>query len=328
LESNRLFVSKDESKIINIYTDVSIFEKNDTTLTMKSRFCKLKNPDKVCISPNGEFMAVKNNNGLIEVYNLDSENTIFKGKGPRTFGGNMFFLDDVTLLSSTEEGTIYILDILTGNINYCSCDMDLNYVELVEITSTKYFVLGNNKSNGDTSIYSLSFNERIAEIKLLYISSAKLNTGAARFINDKLYVVSEDNEMFAYNYDIKSNLLISEKKIKILEQPDVIEFTEHAFDTIHQIISDVGIDLSPSLFPIGITATIKDKYIVIAFNLGLAVVDIDDWKCVTKIPLKYGISSVLVTDNGKYMWFGSSKGIQCFFIKDVIKGIISEKSIY
>jgi len=130
------------------------------------------------------------------------------------------------------------------------------------------------------------------------------------------------------SFEINQKLLESAGEMYLTGLFYTEESSESEKDTIHQIISDVGIDLSPSLFPIGITATIKDKYIVIAFNLGLAVVDIDDWKCVTKIPLKYGISSVLVTDNGKYMWFGSSKGIQCFFIKDVIKGIISEKSIY
>ena len=320
MESNRLFVSQDGQYFVNIYFDVDLYEPNADTLTFKKRLSKIKNPDTVCFSNNGNLIAIKNNNNLIEVYNSSSELRILKGKGPRAFGGRMFFVDNTTLLSSTEEGLIYTLDILTGNVSYCFDRINLNYVELVEITPGKYFVLGNKKATSDTDIYSLSFNERVATIKLLHSTLSKLDTNSSSFIKHKLYAISEGNELFVFNYDIKNNSLVQEKIIPILKQSDVTEFTEHAFDIIREMVPDIDINLSANLFPIGITATSIDKYIIIAFNLGLIVFDIYECKCVSKIPLKYGLSSIIATDNGKYMWFSSSNGIQCSSIENLIIG--------
>ena len=326
MESNRLFVSQDGKYFVNIYLDVTVYEQNGDTLIFKKRLGKMKNPDTVCFSGNGKLVAIKNNNNLIEIYNLSSGLRLFKGKGPRVSGGKVFFIDDTTLLSSTEDGMIYTLDILTGNVRYCSDGVNLNYVELIEITPSKYFILGNKKATGDTNIYILSFDDQVAGIKLLQSISARLDTSSAIFIKNKLYAVSENNELFVYNCDIKSNSLVQEKIIPLLKKSNVIEFTEHAFDMIHHVAPSIDINFSPSLFPIGITAALREKYIVIAFNLGLVVFDICKCQCVSKIPLQYGISSILATDNGKYIWFASSNGIQYSSIKNVINGIAPEKA--
>lgn len=320
MESNRLFVSKDGKHFVNIYLDVTIYEKNDCILIFKKQLSKIKNPDTACFSNNGKLIAVKNNNNLIEVYDSSSRLRILKGKAPRTFGGRMFFVDDTTLLSSTEDGMIYTFDILTGNVSYCFDRINLNYVELVEITPGKYFVLGNKKATSDTDIYSLSFDEQVATIELLHSTLSKLDTNSSNFIKNKLYAISKNNELFVFNYDIKSNSLIQEKIIPILKQSDVTEFTDHAFDIIREMVPDIDINLSASLFPVGITATSIDKYIIIAFNLGVVVFDVYEYKCIAKIPLKHGISSIATTDNGKYIWFSSSNGILCSSIENVIKG--------
>lgn len=299
--------------------DVTIYEQNDCKLIFKKKLGKIKNPDTACFSNNGKLIAVKNNNNLIEVYNSSSGLRIFKGKGPRTVGGGMFFVDNTTLLSSTKEGVIYTFDILTGNVSYCFDRINLNYVELVEITPGKYFVLGSNKATGDTDIYSLYFDEQVANIELLHSTLSKLDTNSLKFIKNKLYAISTNKELFVFNYDIKSNSLVQEKIIPILKQSDVTQFTEHAFDIIREMVPDIDINLSACLFPIGITATSIDKYIIIAFNLGLVVFDVYEYKCISKIPLKYGISSIATTDNGKYIWFSSSNGIRCSSIKNLIK---------
>lgn len=319
MESIRLFVSKDEKYFVNLYIDVTLYEKDNTNFTFKKRLGKMKNPYTVCFSHNGELVAVENNNNLIEVYNLNSGLRIFKGKGARAWGGNIYFLDDTTLLSSTYDGMVYTLDISTGNVVCHFNNRQLRNVEIVEISPSKYLILGNEIESNTTSIYSLFFENLLPNIKLLYSASLALHTRSACWVNNKLYAVSAaGNELLIYNINENSNLEVKEECIHILNQSDVVEFTKHAFDIIHQIAPDVASNLSPSLFPIGIASAFENKYVIVAFNFGLIVLDVKENKCVSKLPLKAGISSILVTDKGEHIWLSSATGLQLISISDII----------
>ena len=320
MDSVHLFFSKDEKYLVNIYIEVSLYEIIGDSLMFKQQLGKLKNPDMVCFSEDGKRVAVKNNNNIIEVYDALSGVRTFEGKGPREFGGRIFFADDNVLLSSTEKGTVYTVDILSGKVN-CYEIGSYDYMELVEINSCKYLILSNERSSNVTDFHLLTFSGREASIKPLYSTSTALDTHSAAFYDDKLYAVSKDNELYVYGYNKEYDLLEPEKTISLLLQEDSEPFSDDTSEWVWNLIKSVDADFSYPIFPIGISATSNDKYIVVSFNTGIAVVDINEWKCERYTPTKYRISFVASTDNNSQIWFATSSGIKRCAVESVLNGV-------
>jgi len=326
MDSNRLFISQDQKHFVNIYTEVSLYEKNGDILTFKKQLGKLKNPDTICFSDVGDRVAVKNNNNIIEVYDVKSGLKVFKGKGPREFGGKLFFVDDNTLLSSTEKGKIYTINIINGNVS-CYENTVSDQTELVKITTYKYLMLSNKKSSNATDIYLLSFREHTASITPVCAALTVLDLYSASFINGKLYAVSESNELFVYGYSEENDQMKLEKRTSLFPQRNEKVFSDAVADTVLRLMHSVAVDFSPSVFPIGICATSGDKYILISFNFGIMVFDINEWKCERWIPTKYGISFVAPTDNNRQIWFATSSGVKYSTFDCILRGVAPKDAI-
>ena len=314
MESNNLFVSPNGEYFINLYIDITVCKKENDALVFHKNLEKMKNPDTVCFSDDSALFAVKNNNNLVDVYRADSFTKIFKVKGPREFGGKMFFLDNERLLSSTESGKIYTLDIITGNM-CCLYDLNLTYAEILQASNNRFFVFGNDLEC--THIFLLSFDKRETSIKPIYSSKAKLRTNALSFADNRIYALFQSNEavdLFVFRYGITDNTMKVEDCIRILTESDCAKLKKHAsdkiFEQIYKIAPNVNIDFSPCISPLNITSTFQERFIIIAFNYMLAVFDVKEKKCVRRHALDAGIASFLLTDEGQHIWLSSGAGLK------------------
>jgi len=187
LESLRLFVSPDGEYFVNLHFDTTLHRRSGNDLIFCKKLSTIKNPDTVCFSDDSKMAAVKNNNNLIEIFNLDSGKRIFKGEGTREFGCEMFFVDNTTLLSSTYSGKIFTVDITTGQMN-CLGQLNLDNVEIIKVNNNRYLILGDERDNS-TSVLSLSIEKNEATINLIHSCSARVYTHKSCFVNNKLYVL-------------------------------------------------------------------------------------------------------------------------------------------
>ena len=316
MESNRLFVSKDEKHFVNLYLDATVCEYRNASLIPIKKLSKMKNPDTVCFSDNGKKVALKSNNNTVEVYSLETMKNIFKGYGPRMFGGKMFFADDTTLLSSTEDGTIYTTDIITGNIKHFH-NLNLKNVDIIQANKSEYFILAN-KENDGASIFRLTFENKETRIMLIYSSLEGMDTSVSCFTNNKLYSLSKNNELLIFSYDADKCLMALKDCISIFNEADVEQFTSHAFDKIHKSTPRLNLQLDPQMIAVGITPMLMERYIIIAFNYALIVFDIKRNASICKLPLSNGITSILTTAEGEHIWLSSPIGLQHILTRDIL----------
>ena len=113
--STRCFSSSDGQYLVNLYFDAELYKREDENLVFVKNLGKLKNPYNAAFSPDGSKVLVKNNNALIEIYEISSFKKTTKTKAPKD-SKYVYFLDNERLIFSTESGMLYTLDIWTSEL--------------------------------------------------------------------------------------------------------------------------------------------------------------------------------------------------------------------
>ena len=313
MESNRLFASPNEEKFINVYINATLCEKRGDHLVPLKDLGRMKNPDTVCFSHSGKLIAIKNNNGLIEIYDSTSGHRIFKTKGPKKFGGRMYFLGEKMLLSSTEDGIIYAQDVSNDTMLF-SQNIQLNNVDIVNLSEDSFLVLGNDEDSGTTKIHLLSVHTNKADMVLLEQVPAMLDTEVASYIDGKLYALSKDNMLFIFAFDADNTALLLESTI-VLRNSETSKFSEKA--SFFKRLAAMGFNTTPSVFPVAIVKLPEDQ-ILLAYNLGGIVFDTKKKTCMQSIPFVFGITSVLSINEGRQLWFSTGEGVRCISSNDIL----------
>lgn len=313
MQSNGLSLSKNQKYIVSTYFDFSLYKLNGKDITFVKNLGELKNPDRAVFFDNDSKILVRNNNTLIEVYDINTLKRLFKRRCSGAYEGQIHFVDNDTFISSNSKGSVYSLCISENSIKYHVQEIRLVNTDIFHLKAKKFILIGESEASQRTQIYLLIWDGKSLISKHLYSTSLTF-WNQMLFMDSRLYFVTLDNRLVEYEYHETDDSLTDERIIH--------DFSKHNLENIFdhkECISEI-FDLPFVLIFRNMCLCGNNKHLTLAFNGGLVVLDAASFEFVSIIPTKDWIDTILITED-KYLWLSSGLSVRVCLIDDVAKGI-------
>lgn len=125
LLSHDILLLQDNKTLVNIGTNIRIYDLSSNPPSLAQTLKSLKNPSHVAVSANRELIAYSNTSGHIAVHNFKTGELLWKSKCFNEEGSQLYFIEDDTKLLTVcnvqkDEkyyGRIFTIDLLTQEIS-------------------------------------------------------------------------------------------------------------------------------------------------------------------------------------------------------------------
>ena len=324
MDSYKLFVSDDGKLLANIGTYVTLWNKKRNTLRQILAIKDISNPHTISISQNGANVLIKDNAGLITIYDIKAKKKIFKSHKNRCFGGAVYYLSNDTILSSDCKGRVYTLNIATNKLEYIFKDNTISYLNLFKAEEDLFFIIGRDKNDNFRRVYSIKTSPKIIQNMLIEITE-KISLSTMIFCNDKLYFITDSCKLIRYDYN-RNNESVENKCILMDCLKDYgEELAKNREESLYNEFPSLKGLIPINLAPIKMIWCASKKCIFIVFNYGILIFDDNTFECLKHIQFKRLIMDVIFDEESQQLYFSEGVKLSVCAIDDLINGLCSPK---